>query len=112
MIFWQPTSVEGKQKRGADILVPDAGTQAQQVHHAAEVAFRANGDLQGHDSHAQALFQHGHHAVEVGSHAVELVDEGNAGHAVLVGQAPVGLGLRLHAGHAVEHDDRAVEHAQ
>ena len=34
------------------------------------------------------------------------------GHAVLVGLPPHRLGLRLHAGDAVEHGDGAVEHAQ
>ena len=34
------------------------------------------------------------------------------GHAVLVGLAPDGLGLRLDAGHAVEDGDRAVEDPQ
>jgi hypothetical protein len=50
--------------------------------------------------------------VEVGARAVELVDEADARHVVAVGLTPDGLGLRLNAGHAVEHRDRAVEHAQ
>jgi hypothetical protein len=49
---------------------------------------------------------------EVGADAVHLVDEAHARHAVLVGLAPHGLGLGLHAGDPVEHRDRAVEHAQ
>ena len=49
---------------------------------------------------------------EVGAEAVHLVDEAHAGHAVLVGLAPDGLGLGLDAGDAVEHGDGAVEHAQ
>jgi hypothetical protein len=52
------------------------------------------------------------HEVEVGAGAVHLVDEADARHAVLVGLAPHGLGLRLDAGDPVEHRDRAVEHAQ
>ncbi len=36
----------------------------------------------------------------------------DARHAELVGLAPHGLGLGLDAGHAVEHDDGAVEDAQ
>ena len=51
-------------------------------------------------------------AVEIGAGAVELVDEAHPRHAVLVGLAPHGLGLRLDAGDAVEAGDRAVEHAQ
>ena len=49
---------------------------------------------------------------EVGAEAVHLVDEADAGHAVLVGLAPHRLGLGLDAGDAVEHGDGAVEHAQ
>ena len=50
--------------------------------------------------------------VEVRAQAVHLVDEADARDVVLVGLAPHRLGLRLHAGDAVEHRDRAVEHAQ
>ena len=49
---------------------------------------------------------------EVGAEAVHLVDEAHAGHVVLVGLTPHGLGLGLDAGHAVEHGHGAVEHAQ
>src|SRR6185312_12977040 len=48
----------------------------------------------------------------VGACAVHLVDERDARYAELVGLAPDGLRLRLHARHAVEHHHRAVEHAQ
>ena len=50
--------------------------------------------------------------VKRGAAAVHLVHVAQARHVVVVREAPVGLGLRLDAGHAVEHDDRAVEHAQ
>ena len=49
---------------------------------------------------------------EVRADAVHLVDVGDARHAVLVGLAPDGLRLRLHAGDRVEQRDGAVEHAQ
>ena len=49
---------------------------------------------------------------EVGADAVHLVDEADAGDAVLVGLAPDGLGLGLDAGDGVEHGDGAVEHPQ
>ena len=61
---------------------------------------------------AEAVLDHVHAAVEVGADAVELVDEADAGDAVLVGLAPDGLGLRLDARDAVEHGDGAVEDAQ
>jgi hypothetical protein len=61
---------------------------------------------------AQAIADLVHAAVGVGAGAVELVDEHQARHAVLVGLAPHRLGLRLHAAHGVEHGHGAVEHAQ
>ena len=48
---------------------------------------------------------------EIGADAVHLVDEADARHVVLVGLAPDGLGLRLDAGHGIEHRDGAVQHA-
>ena len=51
-------------------------------------------------------------AEEVGADLVHLVDEHDARHAVFVGLAPYGFRLRLDALVAVEHANRAVEHAQ
>ncbi len=51
------------------------------------------------------------HAEEVGAHAVHLVDERDARHLVLVGLAPDGFRLRLHAAHGVVDHAGAVEHA-
>ena len=52
------------------------------------------------------------HVLEVRADAVHLVDEDDARDVVFGGLAPDGLGLGLHAGHAAEDDDRAVEHPQ
>ena len=49
---------------------------------------------------------------EVGTHAVELVDVGNARHAVLVGLEPDGFRLHLDAADGAEDADAAVEDAQ
>src|SRR5262249_5015749 len=51
-------------------------------------------------------------AVELGPDPVHLVDEADPGHAVPVGLAPDGLGLRLDAGHAVKDGDGTGEHPQ
>jgi hypothetical protein len=51
-------------------------------------------------------------SIEVGPDAVHLVDEGDARHAVLVGLAPNGLGLRLDSAYGAEHRDGAVENAK
>ena len=83
-----------------------------QVDDAPEVVLGAHGHLRGDSRRAQAILHGLDRMEEVGAHAVVLVDVGDAGHAVLAGLAPHGLGLRLHAGHGVEHRDGAVEHAQ
>ena len=74
--------------------------------------FRAERDLQHAGVGAELLANGAHRHLEVGAHAIHLVDEADAGHAVLVGLAPHRLGLGLDAVHAVEERDRAVEHAQ
>ena len=61
---------------------------------------------------AQARLQLVDDLDEVGAGAVHLVDEREARHLVLVGLAPHGLGLRLHAADGAQHEHRAVEHAQ
>ncbi len=94
------------------VRIPDQRLVFDQVDHALEVVFRADGDLQRQRAGAQALDDHVDAARERGAAAVHLVDIAHAWHVVVVGQAPVGFGLRFHAGHAVEHHDCAVEHAQ
>ena len=83
-----------------------------EVDDAAERVLGADRHLERDGVHAEAVADHVDHAPEVGARAVELVDEAEARDGVLVGLAPDGLGLRLDAGHAVEDDDRAVEHAK
>ena len=51
-------------------------------------------------------------AEEVGAHAVELVDVGDARHAMLVGLIPDRFALHLDAADGAEDADRAVEDAQ
>ena len=63
-------------------------------------------------SRAEAAHDRLDAAVEVGAGAVQLVDEADPRHAVLVGLTPHRLGLRLDAGDTVEHGDGAVEDAQ
>lgn len=53
-----------------------------------------------------------HRAGEARARAIELVHEREPRERTSIRHAPHGLRLRLHAGDAVEHDDRAVEDAQ
>jgi hypothetical protein len=71
-----------------------------------------SGNWMAHRDGAEALADRVDAHVEVGADLVHLVDEREARHAVLVGLAPDGLALGLDAVAAVEHRDRAVEHAQ
>ena len=83
-----------------------------EVDDALELVLLPDRDLDGDGVRAEAVLDRLDAAPEVGAGAIELVDEAEARHAVAIGLAPDGLGLRLDTGHAVEDDDRAVEHAQ
>ena len=85
---------------------------ADDVDQPGEQLARAQGELDRHGLGAEALPDHRETAVEVGAHAVHLVDEDDARDVVAIGLAPHRLGLRLHAAHGVEQGDRAVQHAQ
>src|SRR5690606_35082885 len=86
-------------------------SQLGHVSYAFEVVYAADRDDDGHGVGLQAQTQLVVDLEEVGAGAVHLVDEGQAGHAVLVGLAPHGFGLRLHAAHGAIHHAGAVEHA-
>ena len=94
------------------IRVPDQGLHLDQVDHALEIVLGADRQLHGQRAGAEALLDHVDAAHEIRAAAIHLVDVAHARHAVVVGQPPVGLRLGLDAGNAVEHHDRAVEHAQ
>ena len=96
----------------AQVVAPDEGLHADEVHHALEAVLGADRDLDRHGLDAQAVLDHLDVAPEVGARAVELVDEADARHAVAVRLPPDRLGLRLDAGDTVEDDHRAVEHPQ
>ena len=98
---------------GAEALLePDDRAVLDQVDEALEVALDADREIEDHRAGAEAVLDHVDAHLEIGAGAVELVDEAHPRHLVLVGLAPDGLRLRLDAGDAVEHGDRAVEHAQ
>ncbi len=50
--------------------------------------------------------------IEIGAHAIHLIDEANARNFVFIGLTPHGFGLRLHARYGVENRDCAVQHTQ
>ena len=96
----------------AEVVLVDDRLHLDQVDDADVRVLLADRELDRHRVRAEAVAHRLHGGEEVRAGAVHLVDERDARHLVLVGLAPDGLGLRLHAGDAVEHGDRAVEHAQ
>ncbi len=92
--------------------VPDVADVRDEVGHADEFVGAAERDVAQERGHAETLLDARHALLEVRADAVHLVDVAEARDVVLVREPPVSLGLRLDARDAVEHDDRAVEHAQ
>ena len=83
-----------------------------QIDDALELIFLADGNLNRDGLGAQPLADGIDGMLEIRAHLVDLVDEANARHAVLVGLAPDFFRLRLHPVHRVKHRHRAIEHAQ
>src|SRR4029077_10042229 len=77
-----------------------------------EIVFAAQRKLQRHRARSQALLDGADDVIEIRAHAVHLVDEANARHAVLVGLAPHRFRLRLHTSNGIENANSAVQHAQ
>src|SRR5690606_24719115 len=98
--------------RAEAFLVPDDRAVVDQVDQALEVGLGADRQIQYRRRGTETVDDRLHAVVEVGPGAVELVDVAHARHAVLLGLAPHGFGLRLDAGNAVERGDRTVEDAQ
>src|SRR5262249_4051148 len=101
---------------GLDVLAKvvrvDDGALVQEVDHTLEPVLGSDGDLDRDGACPQPAAGGIDRRVEVGAHPVQLVDEGDSGHAVAVGLAPDGLGLGLHPGHGIEDGNRTVQHSQ
>ena len=91
---------------------PHLGVHLDQVDDALERILGADRQLDDQGLGAETILDGLHGEVEVRADLVHLVDEADARNVVLVGLPPHLLGLRLDAFLAVEHGDRAVEHAQ
>ena len=91
---------------------PDVSKAGDQIGHAAELVIAAERHLAQQRVGAQALADALHAVREVGTDAIHLVDVAQARNVVLVGQSPVGFGLRLDTGDAIEHHHGTVQHAQ
>ena len=102
-------NVEG---RALALLVIADRLHLDQVDQPLELLAHEHRDVDRGGLGAEPVAHHLHHVLEVGAHAVHLVDERDARDVVLVGLTPHGLGLGLDAPHRAEHRDRAVEDAQ
>ncbi len=60
----------------------------------------------------EALANSADDMIKIRAHAVHLVDETNAWHAILIGLTPDGFRLRLHAGDGIKHANRAIQNTQ
>ncbi len=100
-------------KGGAHVfLAPDDGAVLHQVHNTFEISLVPDRE---HDRH-RIRFQHVTHLLaysqEVGSLPVHLVHKAHARDLIIVRQAPVRLGLGLHAVNGAEQEDKTVEYPQ
>ncbi|MNB87507.1 hypothetical protein D3C75_345070 [compost metagenome] len=93
-------------------IVPVNGFHGHQIDLTLEVVFGTDSQLDRHRSVTQTLLDLSDHAQEVRTGTVHLVHVNDTWNAVLVGLTPYGFGLRLNAGGAAEHNDRAVEYTQ
>ncbi len=94
------------------LVVEDDLDPPEHVDVAGEHLARAHRQLDRVGLLGEPVPDHGQAAVEVRADPVHLVGEDDPGHAVAVGLAPDGLGLRLDAGDRVEQGHGAVEHAE
>jgi hypothetical protein len=94
------------------VAAPGQCTHLDEVDNTFEGVLGADRQLDDERLRAEALDDRVDGVEEIGAELVHLVDEADAGHVVLVGLAPDGLGLGLNALLAVEHGDGAVEDAE
>ena len=99
----------GEGRERAHLAIPGDGVHGHEVYDSSEVVLAADRQRHNHGLGPQVLLDHVHGAEEVGAHAVHLVDEADARHAVLVGLPPDCLALRLHARNAVKQRHRPVQ---
>ena len=92
--------------------IPDESLVGDEVDDTFEEVFLSDGDLDGDGVGAEAFLDLADDVEEVGSGAVHLVDESDAGNAVFVGLTPNGLGLGLDAAYCAEDCDCAIEDAE
>jgi len=110
--------LERDRDRPLDVLLPQGLVVVHDLHlpdqvdDPGEQLARAERELDRDGLRSEPLADHLEALVEVRAHAVHLVDEDDARHAVAVGLTPYRFGLGLDAAHRVEQGDGAVEHPE
>ena len=92
--------------------MPDDSFVLHQVDDPLERVFGTDGYLHGNRIGLQLVTDLIDHAEKISPHTVHLVDKGDTRHTVLVGLAPDGLRLGLHAADGTEHGHSTVEDTQ
>src|SRR5438477_72367 len=77
-----------------------------------EARLLAEGNVQRHDTTLEPARERLQRAEEIGTLAVQAVDDDGARQLVLGGELPHLLRLHLHAGHGIDDDERGVDDAQ
>ena len=98
--------------RAHGLVVPENGLHLDQIDDALEAGFLADRDLDRDRTRIQALANRIDCMLEVSARLVHLVDEANAGNAVLVRLTPHCFRLRLDTVNGVKAGDGAVEYAE
>src|SRR5712664_2900925 len=98
--------------RAECLFQPNDHFLLEEIDDADEIVFAAKRELQRHRTRSEALLDGADYVIEIRAHAVHFVHKADARHAVFIGLAPHGFGLRLHPGNGIEYAHRAVEHAQ
>src|SRR3546814_20052646 len=97
--------------RAQAFILPYDAAIVDEVHNTLEAAFRTDREVKHQRFRAKAIDDRLHAVLEIGTSAVQLVDEAHSWHAVLVGLAPHGLGLSPHPVAACDPRHRPLAHA-
>jgi len=92
----------------AHIARPVDGLHGQQIDHAAEVGFAANGELHGDCMGTQAGADAFHCHFKGGANTVHFIDKADARHLVAIGLSPDGFALRLHTLNRIKNHHAAI----
>ena len=94
------------------LFTPLDRPHADEIDDSDKIALDAQRQLHDQRARPEPVGDHRDAAREIGAGPIHLVDEAYSRHAVLVGLAPHGLGLRLDPRDRIKDGDGAVEHAQ